>query len=142
MSVPANYIEQFKAQQTAKKAAEAEQQALPPLSRKQAKTVRPSADGSRWAMLNAFVDVTLCGLPRSELAVWLVLYRDVRDGNARTGMTDIARRAGCTKRAVVGAIKSLVARGLVRVIRRGRRNQGTSVYTLCGVGDDSPAKPR
>jgi hypothetical protein len=139
VSVPANYIEQFKAEQTAKKAAQAEQQALPPLSRKQAKPTRP-ADASRWPTLNSFVDVAMGDLSRAELAVWLVLFRDVRDGTARTGMTDIARRAGCHRVTVVRAVQSLQARGLIRMVRRGRKNGGTSVYAVCGVPAVTPGR--
>src|SRR5262245_27991772 len=40
--------------------------------------------GERFAVLNAFVDFALAELSRAEIAVWLVLYRDTRDGTART----------------------------------------------------------
>lgn len=43
---------------------------------------RKTAD--RFRVLNAFVDFTLAELTRNEIAVWLVLYRDTRDGMART----------------------------------------------------------
>ena len=46
----------------------------------------------RFRTLNAFVDCTIADLSRAELAVWLVLYRDARDGGSRTAQTDIARR--------------------------------------------------
>lgn len=48
----------------------------------------------RFAVLNSFVDFALAGLGRADMAVWLILYRDTKDGIARTGQTDIARRAG------------------------------------------------
>lgn len=112
----------------AREAAEAERHAAP----KRARPTR-SADASRWATLNSFVDVAMGDLSRAELAVWLVLFRDVRDGTARTGMTDIARRAGCHRGSVVRAVQSLQARGLIRLVRRGRKNGGTSVYAVCGV---------
>jgi hypothetical protein len=38
----------------------------------------------RFQVLNAFVDFALADLSRAEVAVWLVLYRDTRDGTART----------------------------------------------------------
>jgi len=56
--------------------------------------------GERFAVLNAFVDSTLAGLSRGEIAVWLVLYRDTRDGTARTSYADLVRRAGLTRRNV------------------------------------------
>jgi CRP-like cAMP-binding protein len=91
------------------------------------------AGASRWATLNGFVDVKMADLTRAELAVWLVLYRDTRDGTARAGVADIARRAGCHRGSVVRAVQSLKARGLIRVVKRGRKNGGTSVYEVCGV---------
>jgi hypothetical protein len=62
---------------------------------------------ARLAFLNNFVDFTLQELTRAELAVWLVLFRDSRGGVAETAMSTISRRAGCSKRAVVTAIKRL-----------------------------------
>ena len=47
----------------------------------------------RFAVLNAFVDFALKGLTRNEIAVWLVLYRDTRNGVVKTSQADIARRA-------------------------------------------------
>jgi DNA-binding MarR family transcriptional regulator len=84
-------------------------------------------------VLNAFVDGSMAGLSRSETAVWLVLYRDCRDGTARTGMADIARRAGCDKRTVVRAVHRLERYGLVQVVRRGGLGRGPSVYRVRGV---------
>lgn len=63
--------------------------------------------GERFRVLNNFVDFTLAELSRAEIAVWLILYRDTRDGTARTGMTDMARRAGCSRWAVVSAVRKL-----------------------------------
>src|SRR5690606_7337784 len=48
----------------------------------------------RFAVLNGFVDAGMAGLTRAELAAWLVLYRDTRNGTASTSIADIARRAG------------------------------------------------
>ncbi len=57
--------------------------------------------GDRFAVLNAFVDFTLAGLTRNEIAVWLVLYRDTKpDGTARTSQVDMARRVGKSDRTV------------------------------------------
>ena len=91
---------------------------------------RGKADARRWATLNAFVDVTAARLSRSELAVWLVLFRDVRDGVARTGLTDIARRGGMDHGSAKRAVRSLVAKGLVTIVRRGRRHGGPSIYRV------------
>lgn len=114
------------------------QQQADPLQAHSTKPTRSSADASRWATLNAFVDTAMADLSRAELAVWLVLYRDVREGAARTGMDDIARRAGCHRGSVVRAVQSLQARGLIRLVRRGRKNGGTSVYLVCGLLAPAP----
>ena len=97
-------------------------------------------DAGRWATLNAFVDTTMVDLTRVEALTWMILFRDARNGTVRTGMADIARRAGCSKRAVVDAVRSLTAKGLLRVVRRGRKNAGPSVYQVTpDVVRDTPA---
>jgi len=81
-------------------------------------------------VLNTFIDVSLRTLRRNEIAVWLVLYRDTKDGTARTSQTDIARRAGITKRTVIRIIGRLERQGLLRIIRRGGINSGPSTYRV------------
>ncbi len=94
---------------------------------------------SRFAVLNSFVDCEMHKLTRAEVAVWFVLYRDTKpDGTARTGQTDLARRAGCDARTVRRALTLLEARGLVEVIRRGRLGAGPSRYRVRGTGRDPP----
>jgi hypothetical protein len=85
---------------------------------------------SRFLTLNAFVDFTLRELAPAEVAVWLVLFRDSRNGLARTGQVDIARRAGICRKTVGRAIRRLAERGLLRVVRRGRLGSGPSSYRL------------
>jgi DNA-binding MarR family transcriptional regulator len=84
----------------------------------------------RFTQLNTFVDQRLRELQRSELAVWLILYRDARNGIAQTGQTDIARRAGIRRRTVVRAIAQLIERGLIELVERGTRNGSTSRYRV------------
>ena len=97
--------------------------------KKRKRTERPK--GERFAVLNQFVDETMADLTRPEIAVWLVLYRDTkRDGTARTGQADIARRAGLGRRTVIRAIAKLEARGLLAVVRRGYLGAGPSVYRI------------
>ncbi len=86
--------------------------------------------GERFRTLNNFVDFTLAELSRAEIAVWLILYRDTRDGMARTGMEDLARRAGCAKRNAVRAVQRLEKLGLVKVIHRGGFRRGVSRYRV------------
>lgn len=97
------------------------------------KTKGKKRKSEKWAKLNAFVDVTMRGLKPAEVRVWLLLFRDLKpDGLARTGQADVARRCGLCLRSVGEAVKGLVDRGLVRVVRRGRLNGGPSVYQLRG----------
>jgi hypothetical protein len=87
----------------------------------------------RFAVLNAFVDFALAELCRSELAVWLVLYRDTREGTARTSYDDIARRAGLNRRNVGRALRRLEALRLVEIVHRGGRCLGVSRYRVRGL---------
>src|SRR6266516_7587855 len=76
---------------------EPHQEHLPPAasaltpSKGRRRAARGPAAG-RFQTLNTFVDGTLRGLGRSDIGVWLVLYRDCRDGIARTSLADMARR--------------------------------------------------
>ena len=91
------------------------------------------ATGHRFALLNAVTDFDLAGFTGAEAKVWLVLFRDTKatTGTARTGQVDIARRAGLSERGVRKALVKLQAKGLLRVVRRGRLNAGPSHYRLC-----------
>ena len=92
--------------------------------------------GDRFALLNTFVDFGLAGLSRAEVAVWLVLYRDSRDGTARTSYDDLARRGGLNRRSVGRALRSLEGRGMVKAIRKGGLGRGPSSYRLRGTPKD------
>jgi hypothetical protein len=94
------------------------------------KPVRRST-GNRFALLNAFVDFTLTGLTRNEIAVWLLLYRDTKpDGTARTSQVDVARRAGTSERTIRRAIRRLENIGLLKVVHRGGFRRGLSRYRV------------
>ncbi len=90
----------------------------------------------RFAVLNAFCDFTAATLTRSELLVWLILYRDTKDGTAATSQVDIARRAGLCKRTVISALQRLEDRGLLKRIHRGGLRRGTSRYRVFGLRND------
>jgi hypothetical protein len=93
--------------------------------------------GERFKVLNAFVDFSLAGLGRVEIAVWLILYRDTRDGTARTSYDDLARRAGCARRSIPRAVRQLERLGLLRVVRRGGLRRGASRYRVRPLVKDS-----
>ena len=74
-------------------------------------------------------------LSRAEIAVWLILYRDSRDGKAKTSQADIARRAGINVRTARRAIERLQRRGLLSIVRRGGLRQGPSTYRAHPLGE-------
>jgi len=88
------------------------------------------ATGKRLEVLNSFVDETLGTLCRGDIAVWLVLYRDTRDGTARTAQSDLSRRSGLSVRGVVKALRRLEKRGLLKVVYQGGLNRGMSRYRV------------
>ena len=100
-----------------------------------AKPKRP-ARSERFAALNAFTDCALADLTGAEAKVWLILFRDEKaaTGTARTGQGDIARRAGIDARTVRRALVALEAKGMIRVVRRGRLNGGPSCYRVHPTG--------
>ena len=89
---------------------------------------------NRFGVLNGFVDVGMRDLTRAELAAWLVLYRDTRDGVARTSMADIARRSGTSERKTIDAIGKLRKRGLVERVRKGGLARGPASYRVRPLG--------
>jgi hypothetical protein len=86
--------------------------------------------GDRFRTLNAFVDFTLASLTCSEIAIWLILWRDTKDGIARTSFDDLARRAGCNRRQVSRAMGSLRTKGLAKVVHQGGFRRGVSTYRV------------
>ena len=84
---------------------------------------------------NAFVDLGIRQLSRSEITAYLVLLRDTKpDGRATTSYNDIAVRGGMSRIAAIRAVRSLVKRGTVEVVRRGGRGIGTSTYCVMPGG--------
>ncbi len=90
----------------------------------------PIRSGQRFEMLNNFVDVTMRGLTPRQRAVWMCLYRDSRDGIAKTAQTYIAERCGLQRPTVSTTIGELEDLGLVETIHRGGLNRGISNYRV------------
>jgi hypothetical protein len=90
----------------------------------------------RFIRLNEFVDFSMTDLKRNQIAVWLALYRDERDGTTLTSQKGIAARAGCCTRTVRNAIKTLVNAGLVEVVYQGGLNRGPSRYRVQSRSND------
>ena len=86
--------------------------------------------GNRWQTLNEFVDVTLKHLRPAEAKVWMVLFRDSRNGLSKVAQTHIAERCGIARESVSRAIKELERKNLVKTVRHGGVNRGLSWYQL------------
>jgi len=85
----------------------------------------------RFAVLNRFVDADMSTLPRAAALVWVCLWRDTKpDGLARAAVTDLARRIGGDRSTVIRAVRLLVERGRLDVVRRGGLGRGVSVYRV------------
>ncbi len=90
---------------------------------------RQTAD--RFKVLNAFVDFSVADLRRSELLVWLMLYRETKpDGIATAPQRMIAERCGLNRKTVERSIASLSKRGLLRVVYAGGYRRGTACYKV------------
>jgi len=98
------------------------------------------AAAGRFGVLNAFVDCSMADLSRAEIAVWLVLYRDTRNGSTRESQENIARRAGTDRKTVSRAVQSLEKRGLLKVSYRGGFNRGASRYVVHGESIKPPGR--
>jgi AraC-like DNA-binding protein len=100
-------------------------------------TSTPNAKGKavaqRFKVLNTFIDFTMRELGRAALAVWLVLYRDTKDGIAQTSQADIARRAGLSERHVRRVVSRLVRVGLLVLVHRGGLRHGPSKYRVMAL---------
>lgn len=97
-----------------------------------------SEAAGRFAVLNGFVDCGMVGLSRAEIAVWLVLYRDTRNGTARTSVEDIGQRIGTSKRGVLDALGKLRKLGLVTRVYKGGLNRGPSTYRVHPMPQGGP----
>ena len=98
--------------------------------------------GDRFAVLNNFVDFTMGELTRGCVTVWFVLYRDTKDGTARTSQADISRRAGMSVRGVRDAIRRLESRGLLKTVYRGGLNRGPSRYRVLPLTQEDSLRKR
>lgn len=103
---------------------------VPRPNRGERKGKRFGQSAGRFQLLNAFVDFTMKGLSRNEIAVWLALFRDSKQGIARTSQADIARRMGMSDRTVRRAIRQLEKQDLLFVVYRGRLGCGPSSYRV------------
>jgi hypothetical protein len=103
---------------------------MAPASPKPRRSASKRGTVDRFQVINAFVDITLRSLTRTEGFVWLTLWRDTRNGLARTSYASLSRTCGCRRATVATALRSLREKGLVTIVQRGGKGQGTNVYRL------------
>lgn len=94
---------------------------------------KPKDNAGRFEILNGFVDCQLAECTGAEIAVWLVLFRDTRNGKACTAQSWIAKRAGVNVRTVRTALGKLKRRGLVEVVKKGGPSAGLAIYRVHGT---------
>lgn len=117
--------------------------ATPARKPKRAPAGRGGAVRRRFALLNTVVDEHIAGLRRSDLVCWLVLYRHARpDGTVTASIADLARRGGCSRRAVTSALRRLQAVGLLERQKRGTLAGGPSRWRLLSPETDAPNAKR
>lgn len=84
----------------------------------------------RWHQLNEFTDMTMRELSPRQVAVWLCLFRDSRNGIASVSQAYIAERCGLKRPTVSQAIAELEALGLVLTVHTGGVGRGVSKYRV------------
>jgi len=88
----------------------------------------------RFEHVNTFDDETMQHLTPAEIAVWLVLWREIRPPGdiAKISNRSIAAKAGISRRTVSAAIGSLEQRKLLTIVKRGNFNGTVAEYRVRG----------
>lgn len=109
-----------------------------------AQTVRRSAQRTpkskhRFESINTFIDLTMRGVTARAAQIWLILWRDTKpNGLARTGVSDLAKRAGCSTSTTKRALAELRRLGLIVVITRGHEGGGPTCYRVVAQNPNIP----
>ena len=105
------------------------------------KTDKTAKSAQRFHTINDFVDLSMRGLTGAAAKAWVVLWRDTKpNGLAKTAISDLARRMGCSTTTAKRAVRELRAAGLLDVPVLGGLGRGASVYRVVGyVGPVEPA---
>jgi hypothetical protein len=85
---------------------------------------------ARFVTLNTFVDQVMRRLSPVESLVWIVAFRDCRNGQSSTSSTDLATRTGCGLRTVKAAVQSLCKAGLMTPVILSRHKGQASIYAV------------
>ena len=81
-------------------------------------------------LFRSFVDQVMRPLSPVEAVVWMTLFRDCRNGTATASNRDLARRTGCSLRAVHDAMQKLRRVRLVDGVTLSHRRGEPSVYAV------------
>ena len=107
-----------------------------------AKPKTPGRLTKKIKFLNRFVDGTLKGIDAQTAVVWLVLFREERDGVAKISHKRLATILGVSERTVIRHIRVLRQNHLLRTTKRGVKDRNCNEYQL-GVrqlAKDNPLK--
>lgn len=97
----------------------------------------------RFYTINDFVDVSMRGLTGAAAKVWIVLWRDTKtNGLAKTAISDLARRMGCSPTTAKRAVRELKAAGLIVVTVVGGLGRGANVYQVVGYAGPVESESR
>ena len=91
------------------------------------------------SLANRFLDRVARTLHPTTALVWMLLWRDEREGKAQTAVSDLARRSGRSERTVKRALKELRVRGLLGTVAGGNETVGPTVHRL-PAGRSGPPK--
>ena len=94
-------------------------------------TGRPS--GRWWGVLAAYVGHGMRQVSAGATCVWLVLFRNSRDGVVTRSREQIAATTGYTPKHVGRLLRELVSAGFLRVERRGRKQSGPTRYRILPI---------
>lgn len=103
--------------------------------RSKRKGSRTKGAGARFKDLSEFVRLRAAALTKAELAVWIAVFNFAQGGTATVTQAKLAKIAGTTERTIKRAVASLVQRGLLEIVERGRPGRCSVYRYLAGRGD-------
>lgn len=90
----------------------------------------PSRLERKIKLINRFVDETLKGLEHSTALLWVVLYREARNGVAEISHGQLAKIMNVSDRTICRHIDVLIANKLLRKLKTGGYGRGCNKYQL------------
>lgn len=86
--------------------------------------------GERFATLNAFTDATMRTLTPAQIAVWVILFRNERNGTTSRSVRQIATDGGLSLSGAHQSLASLIEAGLVEILQRARHRDEATTYRI------------